>query len=328
MIKSRVMQTERRKITYLRLSVTARCDQRCIYCRPSGHVRRSLDEGGKSASGTNELSPAEIERVARAAAAFGIRHIRITGGEPLLRSDVLEIISRLRAIDGLYEVSMTTNGISLSRKAAALVDAGLARINISLPAISAGRYCRIVGSDSLRAVLSGIAAARRAGLEPVKLNTVVLRGMNDDEIPEIVQLGIQEGVCVRFIEFMSPEGKGHPLFVPAEEILARVGNVVAVEPAGPSHCGPAKYYRTSSGARIGIIAPVSEPFCDLCNRLRLSSDGRLRACLIEPGEVDLGDLLRGGADTETLVSAFAEAARMKPERHCGRLHTLMAAIGG
>ena len=298
-----------RPINYLRISVTDRCNLRCLYCMPP--------QGITLLSRSEILRYEEIQAIAQAAAALGITKVRLTGGEPLIRSELTHLIRMLSEIEGIDDISLTTNGVLLRRYAALLKEAGLRRVNVSLDTLNRGRFQRITGHDKLGDVLDGIEAAREAGLEPVKLNMVVMRGINDDEVLDFARLTIEQGWHVRFIEAM-PFGRGERLdFIPTAEIKERLLSLGSLEPSLPSHSnGPARYFRFS-GAKgtVGFISPLSEHFCFNCNRLRLTVDGQLRPCLLSDEEVDLRGSLREGASPQELSRLIQQAVAAKPERH-------------
>lgn len=300
-----------RPINYLRISVTDRCNLRCIYCMPAG---------GISLLPRSELlTYEEIYRIVRIAVGLGITRVRISGGEPLVRAGLVHLLRLFGETMGLEDIALTTNGILLERYAEQLRQAGLHRVNVSLDSLRRTRFESITGYDGLDQVLRGIAAAREAGLNPVKINMVVMRGINDDEVVDFAARSRDEGWLVRFIELM-PFGGGSagPLaFVPVVEIKRRIAALGELEPSlPPKGNGPAKYYRLP-GARgnIGFITPVSEHFCFGCNRLRLTADGRLLPCLLSEKEIDLREPLRGGASVEDLASLFEKAVASKPRGH-------------
>lgn len=299
-----------RRIDYLRISVTDRCNLRCIYC--TAHAMPHLSHG-------DILRYEEIQRVAEVAAAIGIRKIRLTGGEPLLRLDLDQLIRMLSRIEGIDDISLTTNGILLARHALELKEAGLKRVNISLDTLQADRFRLITGGDQLADVLSGIAAADDAGLNPVKINTVVLKGINDDETLDFARMSLDEGWHVRFIEFMpfGVPGTETLEMVPTQVIRERIQSLGKLEPCSQGvGNGPAASYRLP-GARgtIGFITAVTEHFCHDCNRLRLTADGQLRPCLLNDSELDLKELLRGGTDADGLMRLMRQAVTLKPEQH-------------
>ena len=298
-----------RRIDYFRISVTDRCNLRCIYCADGStlHLPRS-----------EVLTYEEIERLVRVSSGLGVRAVRLTGGEPLLRPEVLRLVSMLRRVPGIDDVSMTTNGTLLARYAADLKQAGLTRVNVSLDSLRPERFAAITGVACLDRVLEGIEVARRAGLEPVKLNTVVMRGINDDEIVDFGRLTINEGVHIRFIEHMPVSANnGHDRLFTVLEMMAVLrqsfGELEAVTLDGR---GPARYYRLP-GARgtIGFIQPMTERFCAECNRFRLTADGHLRPCLLSGLQMDVKERLRNGISDTGLKELLISAAALKPEHH-------------
>jgi cyclic pyranopterin phosphate synthase len=299
-----------RQIYYLRISVTDRCNLRCIYCSVGSvpHLPRS-----------EILSYEEIQRIVHAAASMGISKVRITGGEPLLRPNLDELVRMLSRIEGIDDISLTSNGTLLSKYAVELKEAGLKRVNVSLDTLREDRFKRITGMDKLEEVLSGIEASYGAGLCPVKINTVVLRGINEDEVTDLAQMSISQGWHVRFIEFM-PFGipKTEALgTVSAQEIRERIQHLGKLEPyTGKTGYGPARYYQLPEArGTIGFISTMTEHFCHSCNRLRLTSDGQLRPCLIGNDEVNLKEPLRNGASMEELKQLIQQAVAIKRERH-------------
>ncbi len=319
-----------RQINYLRISVTDRCNLRCIYCSV-GSVPHLL---------RNEiLSYEEIERVVQAAASIGISKVRITGGEPLMRPNLAEFVRMISLIESIDDISLTSNGTLLSKYAVELKEAGLKRVNVSLDTLREERFKRITGMDKLEEVLSGIEAAHEAGLCPVKINTVVLRGINDDEVIDLAQMSISQGWHVRFIEFMPFGIPGAEALgtVSAQKIQERIQSLGKLEPyTGKTGNGPARYYRLP-GARgtIGFISPMTEHFCHSCNRLRLTSDGQLRPCLLDDDEVNLKEPLRNGASVDELKQLIQQAVAIKRERHHltgglgpGTVRRPMCQIGG
>ncbi|MDQ1413080.1 MAG: 3,8-cyclase [Acidimicrobiaceae bacterium] len=297
-----------RTVRDLRISVTDRCNFRCQYCMP--------EEGMVWLPRTDILTFEEIERVARVCVErFGVDSIRLTGGEPTVRAHLPTLVAKLAALrvggdpDGRgVDLAMTTNGASLRLMARDLHDAGLRRLNISCDSLQRERFLAITKRDALDAVLDGIDAALAAGLDPVKLNCVLMRGINDDEIVDFARFGRERGVQVRFIEFMpldaSDEWSANRV-VPGAEIVAAIDAVyplAAVEGRGSQ---PADRYRYRDGAgEIGVIASVSEPFCGACDRIRLTAEGQLRNCLFAVDETDLRPLLRGGGSDDDLAEAI------------------------
>ncbi len=301
-----------RPINYLRISVTDRCNLRCIYCMPSDGVCLTSHE--------DILTFEEIYTVVQAAAELGINKIRITGGEPLVRSGLPKLIRMLAQINTIDDISLTTNGALLSRYAAELRHAGLRRVNVSLDTLQPDKFEIITrGGNNLADVLEGIKVAKSVGLNPVKINTVVMSGINEDEILDFATKTINDEWHVRFIELMPFGSKGDtaPQFVPASDIRRRLELLGKLEPCLPSiGNGPAKYFRfPHARGTIGFITPVSEHFCFNCNRLRLTSDGKLRLCLLAEDEIDLKQSLRSGTSPSRLKQLIEEAVTQKPLRH-------------
>ena len=277
----------------------------------------------------------EIDLVARAAVELGITKLRLTGGEPLVRAGLTDLVAMLARIKGIDDISMTTNGVLLERYAVALKKAGLHRANISLDSLRPERFHKITRMGKLDDVLEGIEAAKEAGLNPVKINMVVIRGTNDDEISHFALLTLSDAWHVRFIEFMPfiKNGKKNRLLVPVSEIMERIEALGKLEPSLPNGVGPAKYYRfPGAKGTIGFISPVTECFCQACNRMRLTADGKLRPCLFSDDEIDLRGPLRQGATVGDIKRLIRQAVASKPERHklitgvtCERF---MSQIGG
>jgi cyclic pyranopterin phosphate synthase len=330
-----------RRINYLRVSVTDRCNFRCLYCMPDGgFVLKTHKE---------ILSYEEIARLVRVASELGVSKVRLTGGEPLVRYGVVDLVRSLASLPGVDDLSLTTNGALLPRYARGLKEAGLQRINVSLDTLIPERFTHITRRGCLEEVMAGIAAAETAGLEPIKLNTVVVRGFNDDEVAEIARLTLTKPWHVRFIELMpvgSEEGclpgvcdgssRGHS-FVPVAEMRQRIEAALGALVPDPSTIpgnGPARYYRLDGAmGSVGFISAVSEHFCDRCNRLRLTADGALRTCLMADGETDLRTPLRSGAGDDELRALIIRSVAEKPERHHLGEHQrplgrAMAQIGG
>ena len=283
----------RQVIDYMRISITDRCNLRCVYCMPA--------EGVKSMSHGEILSYEELERLASAASLAGIRRVRLTGGEPLVRRGAVDFVRMLSAVEPGLKISLTTNGVLLARYAGALKDAGLRRVNVSIDSLDPGVYRSITRVGELEEAVAGLRAAIDAGLEPVKINVVVLRGLNDDPLP-FAELTRQLPVHVRFIEFMPYFGEKGKWFVPADVIrerLEKAGKLEEVE--SPEGWGPASSCRLAGAAgTLGFISPVSCHFCPACNRLRITSDGRMRTCLFDRNGVDVKSELRAGASRERL----------------------------
>lgn len=309
-----------RSIEYLRISVTDRCNFRCVYCMPL----EGLDWLPKS----DILSYEEITAVVRQLAPLGLRRLRITGGEPTIRPDLDRLVAMLKAVPGVEDIALSTNGVRLPAMAQALVAAGLDRVNISIDSLRPERIRQIARRDLKFDPIASLRSAIDAGLDPVKFNMVVMRGINDDEIGDFARLAVDHALHVRFIELM-PVGEMAGLtfehVVPSAEVLERAAAAVGpLEPAaGPARGnGPARYYRTAGGAgTIGVITPMSHTYCDTCNRVRLTADGRLRTCLYGDHEVNLRDPLRAG---EALGPLFERALAAKPREH----HLLQLKVGG
>ncbi len=300
-----------RPVTYLRVSVTDRCNLSCFYCLPVAGLKRMEH--------AEILSYEEILRVIRVAAAAGVTKVRVTGGEPLVRKDVLSLVERAAAVPGIRELCLTTNGTRLAALAKPLKDAGLTRINVSLDSLKPGSFRSITGADSLPAVLEGLDAAREAGFSPIKLNTVVMAGINDGEIADFAALTLTAPYWVRFIEFMPIGGPWTRERVVAtaemkRAIEERLGPL-APAPAAGADAGPAEMF-TLPGAlgRVGFIGAVSGHFCDSCNRMRLTADGRLKPCLFSDIEVDVKGPLRAGCDEAALAEIYRRAIGIKPRR--------------
>ncbi len=299
-----------RQINYLRISVTDRCNLSCSYCTTDLLPRLTHDD---------ILRYEEIHKVVQAAASMGINKVRLTGGEPLMRLDLSELVKLISQIDGIDDISLTTNGILLSKYAAELKEAGLNRVNISLDTLKEERFKQITGQGKLEDVLSGIEAAHLAGLEPVKINMVVLRNVNDDEAIDLARMSISQGWHVRFIEFMPfgmPKADAFGT-VSTQEIQEQIQSLGKLEPyTGKTGNGPARYYRLPGAeGTIGFISAVTEHFCQSCNRLRLTSDGQLRPCLLDDDEVNLKEPLRNEASREELKLLIQQAVVLKRERH-------------
>ena len=302
-----------RRIDYLRLSLTDRCNLRCVYCMPA--------TGMHFAPRAELLTDQELLRVVRLTTELGFRKFRLTGGEPTVRPHLPELIAAIKALPGADEVSLTTNAMLLAKQAATLAAAGLDRVNISIDTLDADRFRRITRGGDLRKVFEGIAAAEEHGLEPIKLNAVVVRGWNDHEVADLAGLTIDHPWQVRFIEIMPLDGvfevAGERLVPSAESralIQARWGALTPEPYDNPAD--PARPYRLP-GARgtVGFISSVTENFCAGCNRMRLTSDGKLRLCLLRPDELDLRPLIRSGATDAELRAALREGVWRKPWGH-------------
>ncbi|MFN2451192.1 MAG: GTP 3',8-cyclase MoaA [Candidatus Dormibacteria bacterium] len=295
----------------LRISVTDRCNFRCVYCMP--------EDGLRWLPGALTLSFDEITRLASLFVATGTRTVRLTGGEPLVRKQLPELVGQLAGLRDDLDISMTTNGFLLRRQAAALAAAGLRRVNISLDSLRADRFARITRRDCLATVLDGITAAREVGLTPIKLNVVVVRGFNDDEVRDFAALARETGVQVRFIEFMPLDASaqwGRDSVVPGDELLEAAETEFALRPVDAGH-DPSTRHTFADGApgEIGFINSVSAPFCERCNRVRLTADGQLRTCLFSIEETDLRTPMRAGADDAELLGIIRAAVWRKEAGH-------------
>ena len=336
-----------RSLRTVRISITGRCDLDCAYCNAA--------EGCPVPA--TELSVEDIVLLAEAAAAAGARTVRLTGGEPLLRDDVEEIVSRVRATGRVGEIALTTNAQRLAPRARGLKDSGLDRVNIGLPSLAPETYHGMTRGE-LRPALAGLEEAIAAGLTPVKLNVVLMRGRNAHEVGDFVRFAQENPVEVRFIERMPFAGRSRPHsgarvaaahstssgrrpeprrgaaasdgLVPAAEIREAVAAALGVEAVGdPELSSTAELWEFPGFAgSVGVISPVTEPFCDRCDRLRVTSDGRLRSCLSEPGETDLRDMLRAGTSPEAVARAMRDEFERKPVRHRATFRGSMRGIGG
>ncbi|MDN4481410.1 GTP 3',8-cyclase MoaA [Demequina muriae] len=298
----------------LRISLTDRCSLRCTYCMPA--------EGVPWLKSDTMLTTDELVRVARVAVEMGIDEIRLTGGEPLLRPDVVDVVDRLAHLEGPTghpEISLTTNALRLPALAAPLREAGLARVNISLDTLRRDRFRDLTRRDRLTDTLAGIAAADAAGLAPVKINAVAMRGVNDDEIVDLTQFCVDHGYQMRFIEQM-PLDAGHTWdraeMVTGEEVLAALSAHWTLTERAGRGAAPAQVWDIDGGpASVGVIASVTRPFCGTCDRVRLTADGQLRACLFARKESDLRTLIRDGADDAAVAGAIAACLRLKQPGH-------------
>jgi cyclic pyranopterin phosphate synthase len=321
-----------REIDYLRISLTDRCNLRCTYCMPL-EADTFLAEPGL-------LTASEIATVVRAAVSLGFRKFRLTGGEPTLRPDLVEIVGRIARTPGVADLALTTNGTLLDRLAAPLAEAGLRRVNVHLDSLDARRLARTMRSARLDRILDGIAAAEAAGLGPMKLNSVVDRDENEADVVPLAALTLERPWHVRFVELM-PVGDGEcarfarERFVSNAVTLSRIDEALGpLEPVPGALSDEARCYRLERAAGIvGFISPVTEPYCGSCNRMRLTADGRLRLCLLGDAEVDLRDVLRRGGGADAVRERLLEGARRKPAGHRlaegqGVRGRAMHAIGG
>ncbi|MCA9290793.1 MAG: GTP 3',8-cyclase MoaA [Phycisphaerales bacterium] len=319
-------------VRLLRISVTDRCNLRCIYCMP---------EGGVEFSDKDELlQPADFEAIARVAVGFGVTHLKLTGGEPTIRRDIIDIAERLAALRP-EDLSLTTNGLQLPRLAGPLRDAGVDRLTLSIDSLRPDRYERITGGGRLDLFWRGVDAATDAGFERLKFNVVVINGVNDDEVADFAALTRDHPWTVRFIEYM-PLGESQLVRPGADPSAAIVDNAVIhrrieavhgplapVERATEVGVGPANVFRLPDArGRVGFISAMSAPFCATCNRLRLTATGELRSCLFDGGEVSMLPTLRPAPDPEFIARRFAECVVLKPDTHSFRGNRAMSQLGG
>jgi GTP 3',8-cyclase len=322
-LASPLLDAQGRRMTYLRLSVTDRCNFRCTYCSPASW-------GGKK----DLLTAAEFERIVSVFARMGIQRVRLTGGEPLIRPDILDISRALSALPGVERVAITTNASHLERLAVPLREAGVSQLNISLDTLQPETFRRISKQGDFAATLRGIDAAAAAGYASLKLNVVVMRGVNEHEAAALVAYAHARGLIPRFIELM-PFGQGEP--VPSAELVAQLqasGLPLEEEPVEVrtqvSTSGPARYWR-APGGQVGFISPLTQNFCGGCNRVRVASNGDLRSCLGGRAQAPLHQLIRGGATDTELALAIRQALGEKPEGHrfteTGNAATLLPMMG-
>jgi cyclic pyranopterin phosphate synthase len=318
-----------RTIEYVRLSVTDRCDLRCFYCMPKGF--NEFDEP------SDWLSFDEIARVIGAFAEMGVGRVRITGGEPLVRRGLPDLAAQLAALPGVRDLSLSTNATQLEKHAASLRRAGVSRLNVSLDTLDPERFREITGGGRLDKVIAGLLAARAAGFVPVKINMVVMKGINDDELEAMVDFCIAHDFTLRFIETMPMGETGRDAaryFVDLAEVRRRLEQRYTLLPGNMDGGGPAHYVRVAgTELRIGFITPMSRHFCEQCNRVRLGVDGTLYMCLGQDHAFELRPLLRAGISDAELRAALVRAVALKPERHefrenPGRVARLMSKTGG
>ncbi|MBK7997548.1 MAG: GTP 3',8-cyclase MoaA [Verrucomicrobia bacterium] len=316
----------------LRISVTDRCNFRCLYCLPETEAAYNFYRGRWAnvphatpiarqwTERSKILSFEEIERFVRVAVELGVEKIRLTGGEPLLRQELEKLVEKIARIDGVQDLALTTNGFHFADKAVALREAGLKRISFSLDSLDRDNFRKITGRDGLGEVLGGIRLAKELGLHPVKVNAVIIRGVNDHELESLATFGRDEGLSMRFIEFMpldSARAWLKELVVPAREILERLQSRFALRQMTSLNLSEtARRWSFAEGdGEIGLIAPVSEPFCGHCNRLRITADGRLRTCLFSVSEHDFRDRMRSGMTDEELSEWLKERVLHKESGH-------------
>ncbi len=327
-----LIDSQGRVLRDLRVSITDRCNFRCLYCLPEteaaqnfyrghwAHLPNSTPIVQQWVPRAQILSFEEIERVIRLAVSLGIQKVRLTGGEPLLRHDVEELVARVARIPGVTDLAMTSNGMLFPQKGAALHAAGLRRISFSLDSLSRDNFRKITGRDGLEAVLASISLAQHLGLHPVKVNAVVIRGLNDHEIEALAEFARERGLSMRFIEFMpldSARAWLKEMVVPGREVLARLQARFDLRPVASDNASETarRWAFANGGGEVGIIAPVSEPFCGHCNRIRLTADGKIRTCLFSVNEHDLRTRLRAGASDEALAEWLKGVVWQKEARH-------------
>lgn len=299
-----------RSIDYIRLSVTDRCDLRCFYCLPKGFNDFEEPE--------HWLTFDEIERVIRAFGALGTRRVRITGGEPLVRKNLPELANRLQDLPGIEDLSLSTNAVKLARHAEPLHEGGVRRLNISLDTLDAKRFQEITGGK-VEKVIDGLMAAKAAGFAPIKINMVVMKGVNEDDVEAMVDFCIEHDFTLRFIETMPMGDSGRDAanhYVDLQTVRAKLEQRFELTPGVMPGGGPARYLQVAgTDLRIGFITPISQHFCETCNRVRLSVDGTLYLCLGQDNKFELRPLLRAGISDGELQDAIRHAITLKPERH-------------
>ena len=299
--------------TNLRVSVTDICNLRCTYCMSED--MQFIDE-------SKIMTFDEIEQLIRVAVSLGVDKVRITGGEPLVRRGLSDLISKVIKIDGIKDVSLTTNGIGLAKQAQALYDVGLRRINVSLDTLSKAKFQQITRREALAKVLEGLEEAKRCGFDPIKINAVSMRGFTEEEVVNLVSFARENSYEMRFIEFMPLDADdiwGRNMFVPKKELVDKITKLYPLEPVKSSSKlkhETAKHYQFKDGlGKVGFISSVSEPFCDDCNRVRLTADGKFRNCLFATDETDLLTALRKGASNEVIAKMMIESVANKEAGH-------------
>ncbi|HDZ91259.1 MAG TPA: GTP 3',8-cyclase MoaA [Deltaproteobacteria bacterium] len=320
-----------RRLNYLRISITDRCNLRCLYCMPRDGLAKLKHE--------EVLTYEEILRLAGIAVGLGVNKIRLTGGEPLIRKGLSRLLPGLAGLPHLKDISMTTNGIFLKDNLEWIRSAGMRRINISLDTLHRERYRKITGFDGLERVWEGIRAAEKLGFYPVKINMVVMKGINDDEVVDFARLSLDHPYHIRYIEYMPSgfvHGGGEMEHVPNSTVKARLMKIGKLDRIPHREMdGPTVRFRFEGApGEVGFISPLTHHFCQACNRLRLTASGHLRPCLLSNGEIDIKTPLRAGASDRDLARIFLKAAENKPGGHgpvseqCGSLCGQMSAIGG
>lgn len=322
---------KKRRINYLRLSITDRCNLRCMYCMP--------DEGIDFVGHQDILSYEEMLHLVKVSIQAGIRKVRLTGGEPLVRKGFIDFLEKLGALEGLGEITLTTNGVLLSEFASDIRACGICRINISLDTLKPERFFQITRRDYFEKVVAGIREAERLGFNPIKINVVAIRGFNEDEILDFARLTMDKPYHIRFIEYM-PVGSRNPWstekFISTQEIKEKILQMGALRPVLSNHFdGPAERFKLEGGkGEIGLIGALSNHFCESCNRLRLTAEGHLRGCLFSDREIDIKTPLRQGRGDDYLLGVITRAIEGKPESHGGMYPEMrkcvrhMSSIGG
>ena len=299
-----------RQINYLRISITDFCNLNCVYCSEGNVAKLPREE---------ILTYEEIKRLVGIAASLGINKVRLTGGEPLMRPDLTKLVAMISGTPGIDDIALTTNGTLLAKYAVELKNAGLSRVNVSLDTLKADRFKEITGHDNLGQVLAGIELSERIGLTPVKVNMVVMRGDNDDEVIDFARKTMDDGWNVRYIEYMpfNASVTESARLVSSQEIKKRLDVLGHMERCGTAKGnGPARYFRfPGAKGTVGFISPITEHFCATCNRLRMTSDGHLRPCLLDDDEIDIKKALRNGGSDDDLKAVIASAVAIKRERH-------------
>ncbi len=299
-----------RRIEYVRLSLTDKCNLRCFYCMPKGFKDFEQPE--------NWLTFDEIERVIKAFTELGVGRVRLTGGEPLVRKNVAELANRLTALPGLDDLSLSTNATLLEQHALALKQSGISRINVSLDSLKAERFNQITGGD-LQPVLDGLMAAKQAGFSPIKINMVAMKGINDDELEDMVEFCLRHDFTLRFIETMPMGATGEDAtdhYIDLQTVKQTLSKSFELIPGVMPGGGPARYVQIkNTDLRIGFITPISQHFCESCNRVRLSTDGTLYLCLGQDDKLELRPLLRAGISDDELKNVLIQAIGLKPEKH-------------
>ena len=315
-----------RRINRLRISVTELCNLRCIYCRPENGLELTKHK--------DIMTYEEIATVVRHAVKLGIKSFRLTGGEPLVRRGIENLLCMLGKIKGVEDLAITTNGIYLKNYAKLLRETGLFRLNISLDSLEEPKFERITRGGKLKDVLDGIEEVLTLGFKNTKINVVAMKGINDDEFEGFARLTLERDLEVRFIEYMAMNKESlasEDKFIPMSDIIDIIerNNELIAMPPPMLGSGAAKLYKIKGAmGTLGFVSAVSQPFCGSCNRLRLTSDGKLRSCLLSGGEVDLKAILRNNPTEEILTDAFIRAANLKPSAHAGKGHVVMHQVGG